>query len=68
MTKDESDNWYSHDNIRRLEALANSETVPNSCPYYKNGTTCNGDVVFKAGSSFGTCKKCGRDIPLIVEM
>jgi len=45
-----------------------SETVPNSCPYYKNGTTCNGNVTFKVGQSFGTCDKCGRDIPLIVEM
>jgi len=45
-----------------------SETVPNSCPYYKDKTTCNGNVVFKVGRSFGTCDKCGRDIPLIVEM
>jgi len=51
-----------------------SETVPNSCPYYRfkeelgKVTTCNGDVVFKAGANFGTCKKCGRDIPLIIEV
>ena len=51
-----------------------SVTVSNSCPYYRykpkedKVTTCDGDVVFKVGSSFGTCKKCGRDIPLIVEM
>jgi predicted RNA-binding Zn-ribbon protein involved in translation (DUF1610 family) len=45
-----------------------SETVPNSCPYYKNGTTCDGNVTFKIGQSFGVCDKCGRDIPLILEM
>jgi len=42
--------------------------VKHSCPYYKDGTTCNGDVVFADGANFGTCDTCGRDIPLILEM
>jgi len=42
--------------------------VKNSCPYYRNGTTCDGDVVFEDNASFGTCQTCGRDIPVIVEM
>ena len=45
-----------------------SIVVKNSCPYYRNKTTCNGNVTFKVGYFFGTCDKCGRDIPLIVEM
>jgi len=42
--------------------------VKHSCPYYKDGTTCNGDVVFEAGFSFGVCQSCKKEVPLILEM
>jgi hypothetical protein len=51
-----------------------SEIVKASCPYYqykpKEGivSTCDGDVEFIAGNDYGTCKSCGREIPLIVEV
>ena len=51
-----------------------TEIVKDSCPYYRykpkedKVTTCDGDVEFIAGNDYGTCKSCGREIPVIVEM
>lgn len=49
-------------------------TVPNSCPHYrykpKQGkvTTCDGDVIFQDGASYGVCQSCKNEVPLILEM
>ena len=51
-----------------------SVTVPNSCPYYRykpkedKVTTCDGDVIFEAGFSFGVCQSCKKQVPLLLEM
>ena len=51
-----------------------SETVPNSCPYYRYKpiedmvTNCGGTVVFQAGASTGVCQSCKKEVPMILEM
>ena len=48
--------------------------VPKSCPHYRYKpkenivTTCDGDVEFKDGASYGVCRSCEKEVPLIVEM
>ena len=42
--------------------------VKDSCPYYTGGEPCGGDVVFEEYGSVGVCQKCGREVPIILEM
>ena len=55
--------------ILRLQGMLSGSTIMEGmCPYYSDGTTCGGDVVFLNHSSFGTCKRCNREIPIDCEM
>lgn len=42
--------------------------VKGRCPHYINCYTCNGDVVFRQFEYFGTCTKCHKKVPIIIEV
>jgi len=54
---------FNNEDYWVLEEL---EILKGRCPYYYNAKPCEGDVKVE-GSSL-TCMKCGRTIPLFLEM